>query len=84
MNLFRCAQAPTLKMPNRCEATTAISASASVVFNQGETAAYFAGEREPDPDATHLGLKLENQASGQAGYILVSLQTGLITSGLLP
>ena len=58
--------------------------SASVVFNQGETAAYFAGEREPDPDATHLGLKLENQASGQAGYILVSLQTGLITSGLLP
>lgn len=55
-----------------------------IVFNQGETVAYFSGESEPDPDATHIGLKLQNQASGQAGYILVSLTTGLITSGLLP
>ena len=57
--------------------------SVRVAFNQGENSVYLAGQTEPSPTATHLGVELQNQDASRRGYVIISLTTGLITNGFI-
>lgn len=55
-----------------------------LVFNQGETVAYFSNETQPANGVIYVGLKLRSDESGRLGFVYVSLKTGLLKSGFIP